>query len=381
MPEKILIVDDDIDTVRLVGMMLEKQGYLIVAANNGKAALSSAQKEQPDLILLDVMMPGMDGFEVIQHLREDAETSHIPIILFTAKGEMDDKLLGFDLGADDYLVKPVQTREMLARVNAVLTRTNRAKMSALASQRGHLIAVIAPKGGLGVTTIALNVAVALNKTTQQGVIAADFRPGQGSLGIELGYSKPEGLKRLLQRKLEDISKSAVEGELVHHASGIRLLLSASQPSEALNPYTADQFEVIARFLSYLARHIVIDLGPGLGPVTDKIIHMADEILMVIDPIPNTVTQGKALIQDLMNAGLGEGRIQMILVTRSRSNIQLTGSQIQDRLGHKLNTVFTPDPELAYLASTNNVPIIIQQQESLAAQQFMRLAAEISQRSG
>jgi Flp pilus assembly CpaE family ATPase len=116
-------------------------------------------------------------------------------------------------------------------------------------------------------------------------------------------------------------------------------------------------------------------------VTDKIVRMADEILMVIDPIPNTVAQGKALIQDLVNAGMGEGRIQLILVTRSRSNVQLTGSQIQDRIGQKLNTVFTPDPELAYLASNNNVPIILQQPESLAAQQFLRLANEIHQRSG
>jgi pilus assembly protein CpaE len=381
MPEKILIVDDDTDTIRLVGMMLEKQGYLIFAANNGKTAISSAKKEIPDLILLDVMMPGIDGFEVTRMLRADPETGQIPIILFTAKSEMDDKLLGFELGADDYLVKPVQTRELLARVKAVLARSSRAKVNALAHQRGHLIAVISPKGGLGVTTVALNIAVALSRTTQQAVIAADFRPGYGSLGLELGYSKPEGLKRLLQRKSEDISRSAVEGELVHHVSGIRLLLSASQPSEALNPCEADQFEAIARQLSFLARHIVIDLGPGYGLVTDKIVRMADEILMVIDPIPNTVAQGKALIQDLVNAGMGEGRIQLILVTRSRSNVQLTGSQIQDRIGQKLNTVFTPDPELAYLASNNNVPIILQQPESLAAQQFLRLANEIHQRSG
>jgi CheY-like chemotaxis protein len=94
MPEKILIVDDDLETLRLVGMMLQRQGYTIVAANSGAQALSMAITEQPDLILLDVMMPEMDGYEVARQLRADPGLTQIPILMFTAKSQVEDKVTG-----------------------------------------------------------------------------------------------------------------------------------------------------------------------------------------------------------------------------------------------------------------------------------------------
>ena len=91
MSDKILIVDDDIDTLKLVGLMLERQGYNIVIASNGKLGISKASEEKPDLILLDVMMPDLDGYQVTRRLRSDPALAHIPIIMFTAKSMVDDK--------------------------------------------------------------------------------------------------------------------------------------------------------------------------------------------------------------------------------------------------------------------------------------------------
>ncbi|MCX6025721.1 MAG: response regulator, partial [Chloroflexi bacterium] len=92
MPEKILIVDDDLDTLKLVGMMLQRRGYSIVAAINGTQALSKAASDRPDLILLDVMMPDLDGFEVARRLRADPLYASVPILMFTAKAQVDDKV-------------------------------------------------------------------------------------------------------------------------------------------------------------------------------------------------------------------------------------------------------------------------------------------------
>ena len=122
MPEKILIVDDDVETLRLVGLMLQRQGYKIVAANNGAQAIASAKMEQPDLILLDIMMPDMDGYEVTKQIRSDIAIQKIPIIMFTAKGMVDDKVEGFDAGVDDYLTKPTHPAELTAHVKALLAR-------------------------------------------------------------------------------------------------------------------------------------------------------------------------------------------------------------------------------------------------------------------
>ncbi|HEX9028601.1 MAG TPA: response regulator, partial [Anaerolineales bacterium] len=127
MAEKILVVDDDLDTLRLVGLMLQRQGYEIVAANNGHQALAMAQNERPDLILLDVMMPDLDGVEVTRRLRMDPGTKDLPIIMFTAKTQMEDKLLGFEAGVDDYLTKPTQPRELFAHIKAVLARAGKSR--------------------------------------------------------------------------------------------------------------------------------------------------------------------------------------------------------------------------------------------------------------
>ena len=124
MTEKILIIDDDVDTLRLVGLMLQRQGYQIVAASNGSQGLAKAFDERPDLILLDVMMPDMDGYEVTRRLRKNPTTATVPILMFTAKTQLDDKVTGFEVGADDYLTKPVNRQELLSALKRWIARPN-----------------------------------------------------------------------------------------------------------------------------------------------------------------------------------------------------------------------------------------------------------------
>ena len=119
--EKIMIVDDDINICELLRMYLEKEGFSTVIANDGQQAVEIFPKENPNLILLDIMLPGLDGWQVCRKIRA---TSSCPIIMTTAKGETFDKVLGLELGADDYIVKPFDTKEVVARIKAVLRRTS-----------------------------------------------------------------------------------------------------------------------------------------------------------------------------------------------------------------------------------------------------------------
>ena len=117
---KILIVDDDINICELLRLYIEKEGYTTVIANDGEQAIELFNREQPALILLDIMLPKMDGWQVCREIRK---TSECPIIMLTAKGEVFDKILGLELGADDYVVKPFEAKEVVARIRAVLRRT------------------------------------------------------------------------------------------------------------------------------------------------------------------------------------------------------------------------------------------------------------------
>lgn len=116
---KIMVVDDDPNICELLRLYLEKENYTVVIADDGKKALEMFDREKPDLMLLDIMLPGLDGWQVCREIRKK---SQCPIIMLTAKGEVFDKVLGLELGADDYVVKPFETKEVVARIKAVLRR-------------------------------------------------------------------------------------------------------------------------------------------------------------------------------------------------------------------------------------------------------------------
>ena len=120
--EKILIVDDERDIVELIKYHLEREGFSVIYSYNGEDALQRARRESPDLVILDLMLPGLDGLEACRLLKRSSETRHIPIIMLTAKTGETDIVVGLELGADDYVTKPFSPRELIARVNAVLRR-------------------------------------------------------------------------------------------------------------------------------------------------------------------------------------------------------------------------------------------------------------------
>lgn len=122
MKEKILIVEDEKDIAKMLVYNLEKEGFRTVATRDGEEALELVRTERPDFIILDLMLPGMDGLEVCKHLKKDSKTAFIPIIILTAKSKEADKVVGLELGADDYVTKPFSPRELVARIKAVLRR-------------------------------------------------------------------------------------------------------------------------------------------------------------------------------------------------------------------------------------------------------------------
>jgi len=148
MPSRVLIVEDEPDIRALVVHHLKREGYQVSAAASGEEALRQVQAAQPDLVLLDLMMPAMDGLEVCRRLRQDPATASLPIVMLTAKGDEVDRVLGLEIGADDYIVKPFSPKELLARIRAVLRRSGPApgaapvKLGALVMDLGtHTVSV------------------------------------------------------------------------------------------------------------------------------------------------------------------------------------------------------------------------------------------------
>lgn len=122
MPRTVLVIDDEPEMLRLLDYNLTRAGYAVLTARDGDSGLAAARRHAPDLIILDVMMPGLDGLEVCKRLRQDPAMASRPVLMLTARAEESDRVLGLELGADDYVVKPFGMRELLARVKALLRR-------------------------------------------------------------------------------------------------------------------------------------------------------------------------------------------------------------------------------------------------------------------
>ncbi|HJH32739.1 MAG TPA: response regulator [Methanosarcinaceae archaeon] len=121
--QKILIVDDELDALTALKIALEAENYNVVEAADGLSAIEKVKSEKPDIVLLDLMMPEIDGIEVCKRLKSDSQHKHVPIIMLTAKGEINDKIEGIEIGADDYVTKPFNLNELKARIKMVLRRS------------------------------------------------------------------------------------------------------------------------------------------------------------------------------------------------------------------------------------------------------------------
>ncbi len=386
MPERILIVDDDLDTLRLVGLMLQKQGYQILAASNGPQGLNQATEHLPDLILLDVMMPGMDGYEVARRLRANPATAAIPILMFTAKSQLEDKIEGFEAGADDYLTKPTHPAELQAHVKALLARakgrgSNPPSMP-ITETPGHILGVLTTRGGLGVTTVALNLASALHYTTKASVVFVELRPGQGTAAFDLSLdeAQSQALSTLLGLATNEIGRDRIRESLYAHPGGIKILAASQRPKDAaLTVNGLAQAEALIKRMPFIAKYAVIDLGPGLPLISQKTLPYCQQVLVILEPTESSIRHTRALISDLTASGIEKERIFPVLNFRMRSEMYLSLNQVTEKLQHPIAVTISPAPELIMQAIQRKTTMVFYQPQSLAAQQFIELSNQIIER--
>jgi pilus assembly protein CpaE len=375
MAEKILVVDDDPQTVKYLSIYLKKLGYEPLEALDGMTALKLAHEQRPDIIVLDVMMPGMDGFEVARSLRRHPETALIPILMFTARTQVEDKLAGYDAGVDIYLTKPAHPVELQANIKALLTQKK--ARSEARTKKGYIVGVMAAKGGLGVSTVALNLAVAARQKGKGKVLAAEMRPGQGTWGDELGISGSQGLVNLLHMSRAEITGPALGAQLSQNTFGVPLLLASNEPCDAGCMTALAQYEAVIEEIDQLADLVVLDIGTNFHPAFETFTRLCDEIVLVLEPLPVTVKRTHALIGQLKTQTYGSAKaLTLVTVNRARAEMTLTKSQIEEALGQTVSLGFPPAPELAYLSVSRAAPMYLLQPEGIISRQFDVLAEQV-----
>ncbi len=371
MPEKILVVDDDVDSLKLVGMMLQRHGYEVVAAHTGTQALNKAESERPNLIILDVMMPDMSGYDVCKRLRANPITKPIPIIMFTAKTLIDDKVAGFEAGADDYLTKPTHPNELASRVKSVLARSA-SRQGPLPPDKGIAIGILGVKGGVGTTTLALNLAAILQQAGEKPILA-DFRLGNGGLGLMLGLGRSQGMARVLSRPSQEITPTLIESELIAHHSGLRALVCSVRAKEAMLNYSFDSVLATIKTLRQMAKPAIFDLGGGFNTAIQRLQMEMDRLLFVVEPNIVALTQGREILNEI---GVATERIHIVVVNRSQSSLQTSWTDIEQILGQDILAILSAAPELAFQAMEAGIPMVQVQPNAIISNQITKLAEEV-----
>jgi pilus assembly protein CpaE len=363
--------------------MLQKQGFQTITAGSGHQGITLAQTTLPDLILLDIMMPGMDGYEVARHLRADKTTADIPITMFSAKSNVDDKIAGFEAGADDYLTKPTPPSDLQAHIKALLARTAKPKTSALPAltDQAYVIGFIAARGGLGVTTIASNLAGNIKNKLDVGVILAEFRPGQGTLAYDLDLEKTDGLTELLNTPAEKITSALIGEKLVRVTERISILPSSPEPKDAALAQNVDQFEAIMQQFKTMAQYVVVDLGSGLTTVNQKLAPYFNELFVIAEPYDHSIRHAQSLVDNLLSLGVDKFNLFVALNYHLRAEFpQLNVVQAQQFFKVPIDITFTPAPELYMRATQMHLIASLTALESVTAVQFSTLATKIQTRA-
>lgn len=367
MPGKVLVIEDDPMSLRLIEYALKQRGYQVLTTMNGLEGIITAQKEEPDLIMLDIMLPGIDGFEVCRRLHSGTQTSKIPILIISAKTQKEDINAGFKAGADDYLTKPTSPTEIIKRVETLLSR----KITGQARVVPFIMSGDIP----GMTTIMVNIAAALGEQGKQvALVNASGEPKISDVYRNMSSRQPERV----MLELEDTNKKLNEPGFITLPSGIRILNidGGSNGQESMPDNGIDLIKKIGNTNDYLL--IVLSLKPSTFANTiltgsDLAVIMSDYHLDNILGVKNTVTLLRFL-------GIKPEKLAALLVDAEGKHPELTAVNlkpyIEANLGINLMEVISYDARMYQTFYMDSQPIIQSNMNEKLNQDIRRIARYI-----
>ena len=178
----IFVIDDDAQLLQMVGLMLKRGGHTATLINNPFEGLEKLKEAKPDLLILDVMMPGISGHDLTRQIRDTEELAYLPVLILTARAQEVDRVTALKSGADDYMSKPVTSHELMERIDGLLSSK---QAVAKPGREGIILSFFSMRGGVGRTTLAVNLATALRRLTREEVCVVDFSPSGGQAAMHL----------------------------------------------------------------------------------------------------------------------------------------------------------------------------------------------------
>lgn len=368
MPNKILIIEDDPTSLRLIEYALKQHGYQVLTTLNGLEGIITAQKEEPDLIVLDIMLPGIDGFEVCRRLHSGSQTADIPILIISAKTQKEDINAGFKAGANDYLLKPVSPAEIINRVESLLSKkiTGQAKV----------VSFISTSEIPGLAMVIINIAAALVEQEKQVTLVDASNNHMGRPAKDNISSKQQGRVIL---EVDTVNNGALEQGLETLPSGIRVL-HVDDVFNGQNNAAENSLELIQK-IGKANDYLLIDLLLKPNHFTSSMLMSSDLIMILSDYRVDNLLAVKNTVTLLQYLGIALGRIAVVLVDPEGKTRNLTVNNmkpyIEASLGITLVEVVSFDARMYQLFYLDSQPVIQSNPTQKLAQDLKQIARYIA----
>jgi len=377
MSARVLIIEDDLVSQKLHQKVIESAGFQVIMASDGLEGLMYAKEQDLDLVISDVMMPNMDGYETCQRLRENPKTAQIPILLLTALNNLESKIKGFEAGADDYLSKPYEPDELLARVNVLLRRKPApVEPRQVLDKTGKVIAVFSLRGGSGVSTVAANLATGLAQLWGDETALVDLALTAGQAALMLNLPLRNTWADLARMEAEEIDQEVLSQTMRQHPSGVHVL-SAPRHVEEGELINGAKVNRVLDVMQQSYDYIVLDLPHNFLETTLAGLDLAEELLIILTPELASVRSTAMALEVFETLEYPVDNVRLILNwVFERQGLSV--NDIRAGLNREITTVIPFASDQFVRAINFGIPPVLEEPESSLGVIFEDLAFWVSQ---
>lgn len=336
---RVLLIDDEQFYFKLLQKALKEPEYKLDYAKTGSEGLSKIPSFEPEILIVDLKLPEFNGFEILERLRKDPKFSYIPVVVITSKDELSEKLKAFELGADDYLVKPFQPEELVARIGILARRGRAMQMVQKESTKvstATLVTVHSLRGGLGCSSIVVNLGLAFQKLWGKQTLLIDSVLTAGQVALMLDAKSTATWENLVGVEAENIDDAIVAEIMCPHKSGIRYIASPRYPIAA-DTFTHETLQALIEKLKSLNDFVVVDTSHDFSDLTIHMLTMSSTILLVMAPEMASLRTTMSALEIYDRLGISLDKVKIVLNNNS-SNPAIKQVQLEKVLKHPIDFV-------------------------------------------
>jgi len=336
-----LLIDDEQFYFKLIRKPLKEADYDLEYASSGSEGLAKVPSFAPEMLIIDLKLPEMDGFEILERLRRDPKYSHVPVIVITAKDELSEKLKAFELGADDYLVKPFQPEELVARMGNLARRGKAMQIVQQMEKTANkvsstVITVHSLRGGLGCSSIVVNLGLAFYKLWGKQTLLIDGVLTAGQVALMLDAKPTATWENLVGVDPENIDDVVIGEMMCSHKSGIRYIASPRFPIAA-DTFTNETLRLLTERLEAHNEFIIEDTSHDFSDMTIQMLSASSTILLVMAPEMASLRTTMSALEIYDRLGISLQKVKIVLNNNS-SNPAIKQAQLEKVLKRPLDFV-------------------------------------------